>query len=218
MVGKERKLMLDKSCVDFVSALASKDPIPGGGGASAYVGSIGMALGVMVGSLTVGKKKYADVEADVITLMEKAQKIIERLQALVKEDAAAFYPLSQAYGLPKNTEEEAKIKDETLQRALVQATLVPLNIARCCAEGIDLLEEFAQKGTRIAISDVGVGVAFLKAALEGAKLNVLINTQIMKDQELKQRTEKDLNGLISVYSARADRIFAQVQKVITGGV
>jgi formiminotetrahydrofolate cyclodeaminase len=209
--------MLNKSCIDFVTALSSKEPIPGGGGASAYVGSIGMALGVMVGSLTVGKKKYADVEADVLMLMEKGQKIIEKLQALVKEDADAFYPLSQAYGLPKNTEEEIRIKEETLQTALVKATLVPLDIARCCADGINLQEEFAQKGTRIAISDVGVGVTFLKAALEGAKLNVLINTQIMKNQDLKQKIETELNELITTYTAKADRIFAEVQNAITGG-
>jgi len=209
--------MLNKSCIDFVTALSSKEPIPGGGGASAYVGSIGMALGVMVGSLTVGKKKYADVEADVLVLMEKGQKIIEKLQALVKEDADAFYPLSQAYGLPKNNEEEIRIKEETLQTALVKATLVPLDIARCCADGINLQEEFAQKGTRIAISDVGVGVTFLKAALEGAKLNVLINTQIMKDQYLKQKIETELNELVTTYTAKADRIFAEVQNAITGG-
>ncbi len=209
--------MLKKSCIEFVDALSSKEPVPGGGGASAYVGSIGMALGVMVGSLTVGKKKYADVEADVLVLMEKGQKIIEKLQVLVKEDADAFYPLSQAYGLPKNTEEEIRIKEETLQAALVKATLVPLDIVRCCADGINLQEEFAQKGTRIAISDVGVGVTFLKAALEGAKLNVLINTQIMKDQVLKQKIETELNELVTTYTAKADRIFADVQNAITGG-
>ncbi|AHF08843.1 MULTISPECIES: cyclodeaminase/cyclohydrolase family protein [Dehalobacter] len=209
--------MLKKSCIEFVDALSSKEPVPGGGGASAYVGSIGMALGVMVGSLTVGKKKYADVEADVLVLMEKGQKIIEKLQVLVKEDADAFYPLSQAYGLPKNTEEEIRIKEETLQAALVKATLVPLDIVRCCTDGINLQEEFAQKGTRIAISDVGVGVTFLKAALEGAKLNVLINTQIMKDQVLKQKIETELSELVTTYTAKADRIFAEVQNAITGG-
>ncbi|MEA5024168.1 Methenyltetrahydrofolate cyclohydrolase [bioreactor metagenome] len=209
--------MLESSAKDFVSALSSKDPIPGGGGASAYVGSMGMALGVMVGNLTVGKKKYADVEADIKVLMEKSEKVIARFQSLVAEDAAAFYPLSQAYGMPKNTEEELQRKEETLQKALVNATLVPLEIARCCAEGIDLQEEFAQKGTRIAISDVGVGVAFLKAALEGAKLNVLINTQIMKDQEFKHRIETELADLCTAYTAKADRIFAEVQNSITGG-
>ncbi len=209
--------MLESNAAQFITALSSKEPVPGGGGASAYVGALGMALGLMVGNLTVGKKKYQDVEADIIANMEKGQAIIDRLKELVKEDAEAFYPLSQAYGLPKNTEEEIRIKDETLQKALVQAALVPLEIARTCAEAIDLHEELARKGSRIAISDVGVGVIFAKAALEGAKLNVLINTQIMKDQELKQKTEAELEEIVRVYTQKADKIFRSVEKDITGG-
>lgn len=209
--------MLESSAKQFIAALSSKEPVPGGGGASAYVGALGMALGLMVGNLTVGKKKYQDVEADIIVNMEKGQAIIDRLEELVKEDAAAFYPLSQAYGLPKNTEEEAKIKEETLQQALVKATLVPLEIARICTHAIDLHEELAGKGSRIVISDVGVGVIFAKAALQGAKLNVLINTQIMKDMDLKTKTEIEIEELVRVYTEKADKIFNQVESAITGG-
>ncbi len=209
--------MLESSAAQFISALSSKEPVPGGGGASAYVGALGMALGLMVGNLTVGKKKYQDVEADIFANMEKGQKLIERLQELVREDAEAFYPLSQAYGLPKTTEEELKIKEETLQKALVKATLVPLEIARTCTGVIDLHEELARKGSRIAISDVGVGVILAKAALQGAKLNVLINTRIMKDNELKQKVEAELEELVRVYTAKADRIFELVEKDICGG-
>lgn len=209
--------MLDSSVNDFLKVLSSKEPVPGGGGASAYVGALGMALGLMVGNLTVGKKKYQDVEADVMIIMEKGENIIERLKELVLEDAEAFYPLSQAYGLPKNTEEEARIKDETLQQALVKASFVPLEIARYCAKVIELQEELAMKGSRIAISDVGVGVAFARAALASAKLNVLINTQIMKDQVLKQRIESELEELDKTFREKADKIFSTVEEAITGG-
>jgi formiminotetrahydrofolate cyclodeaminase len=209
--------MLDLKAKDFIAALSSKEPVPGGGGASAYVGSLGMALGLMVGNLTVGKKKYQDVEADIVQIMKKGQLIIDRLNELVQEDAEAFYPLSQAYGLPKNTEEEARIKEETLQKALVKASLVPLEIARYCAQAIELHEELAVKGSRIAISDVGVGVALAKAALISAKLNVLINTQIMKDLELKQKIEAELYELERVFTAKADQVFAKVEEAITGG-
>lgn len=209
--------MLESSAKQFIEALSSKEPVPGGGGASAYVGALGMALGLMVGNLTVGKKKYRDVEADIITNMKQGQAIIDRLKELVKEDAEAFYPLSQAYGLPKNTEEEAKIKEETMQKALVKATLVPMEIARTCAQAIDLHEELAIKGSRIVVSDVGVGVIFAKAALQGAKLNVLINTQIMKDMNLKQKTEAELEELVGVYTEKADKIFNLVESAITGG-
>jgi len=209
--------MLKMSAENFVASLSSKEPVPGGGGASAYVGALGMALGLMVGNLTVGKKKYQEVEAEVYDLMEKGQKLIERLQELVQEDAEAFYPLAQAYGLPRNTEEEIRKKEEALQKALVKASLVPLEIARCCAEGIALQEELALKGSRIAISDVGVGVAFLKAALEGAKLNVLINTQILKDRELRSKIEQELREICQAFTKRADQVFAKVEQAITGG-
>lgn len=209
--------MLEKSANNFLKVLSSKEPVPGGGGASAYVGALGMALGIMVGNLTVGKKKYQDVEADVIAIMEKGEIIIERLKELVLEDAEAFYPLSKAYGLPKNTEEEIRIKDEILQQALVKASLVPLEIARYCGKAIDLHEELAVKGSRIAISDVGVGVALARAALASAKLNVLINTKIMKDRELKQKIESEIEGLDKIFKEKADKIFSSVEEMITGG-
>jgi methenyltetrahydrofolate cyclohydrolase len=208
------KIMLEKSCNVFIEELSSKAPVPGGGGASAYVGALGMALGSMVGNLTVGKKKYKDVEEDIIELLKKSQTVIDDLKALVAKDAEVFYPLSQAYGLPSTTEEEKKAKEEVLQGVLVEAAQVPLEIAKNCLEAIDLHEEYAKKGTRIAISDVGVGVIFCKAALQGAKLNVLINTKIMKDQELKQKIESELAEIEQQGLSKADRIFKEVEDML----
>lgn len=206
--------MLEKSCNQFLQELSSKAPVPGGGGASAYVGALGMALGSMVGNLTLGKKKYMDVEEDIKELLKKSEAIIDGLVALVARDAEVFYPLSQAYGLPKNTEEEKSIKDTALQKALVDATMVPLTIAEYCLKAIDLHEEFAKIGTRIAISDVGVGAAFCKAALQGAKLNVLINTRIMKDQDLKNQIECRLKEIENEGMVKADRILQYVEELL----
>lgn len=206
--------MLEKSSNDFIEELSSKSPVPGGGGASAYVGALGMALGSMVGNLTVGKKKYKDVEADIIELLNRSEVIMNRLKALVKKDAEVFYPLSQAYGLPSSTEEEKKHKETVLQEALIEASMVPLEIAKNCLEAIHLHEEYAKKGTRIAISDIGVGVAFCKAALQGAKLNVLINTKIMKDLELKKRIETELQEIERVGLEKADQIYNDVEKML----
>lgn len=206
--------MLEKSCNQFLQELSSKAPVPGGGGASAYVGVLGMSLGSMVGNLTLGKKKYIDVEEDIKELLKKSEDIIDALKALVARDAEVFYPLSQAYGLPKNTEEEKNIKDAALQKALVAATMVPLTIAEYCLKAIDLHEEFAKKGTRIAISDVGVGVVFCKAALQGAKLNVLINTKIMKDQDLKNKIECRLKEIESEGISKADKILKYVEELL----
>ncbi|MBI0578551.1 cyclodeaminase/cyclohydrolase family protein [Neobacillus cucumis] len=206
--------MLEKSCNDFIEELSSKSPVPGGGGASAYLGALGMALGSMVGNLTIGKKKYKDVEEDIIELLNKSEVIIGQLKALVQKDAEVFYPLSQAYGLPSTTEEEKKYKESVLQEALIEASRIPLEIAKNCLAAIRLHEEYAKKGTRIAISDVGVGVTFCKAALQGAKLNVLINTKIMKDQELKNKIENELFEIERVGLAKADQVFQDVEKML----
>ncbi|WML44013.1 cyclodeaminase/cyclohydrolase family protein [Neobacillus sp. PS3-40] len=206
--------MLEKSSNDFIQELSSKSPVPGGGGASAYAGALGMALGSMVGNLTVGKKKYKEVEDDIIELLKKSEVVINNLKSLVAKDAEVFYPLSQAYGLPSTTEEEKLAKEAVLQEALVEASMVPLEIAKNCLEAIHLHEEYAKKGTRIAISDVGVGVIFCKAALQGAKLNVLINTKIMKDQELKRKIESELQEIEKVGLMKADKIYQQVEGML----
>ncbi|MCL2165703.1 MAG: cyclodeaminase/cyclohydrolase family protein [Clostridiales bacterium] len=202
--------MLDKSCAAFIEILASKEPVPGGGGASALVGAIGMALGSMVGNLTLGKKKYADVQEDIQVILEKAGVLQEELKALVQKDAEVFQPLSKAYGLPADTEEQKAAKAGILEDALKIACSAPVEIMEKAMACIDLHEELAQKGTRIAISDVGVGVICLKSALLGASLNVFINTNLMKDkayaEEINQKTEK----MIREGSRKADRIFEEV--------
>ena len=195
------------SCEEFVDVLASKAPVPGGGGASALVGAIGMALGNMVGSLTVGKKKYADVEADIIALKEKATALQADFLRLVEADAEAFEPLAKAYGMPRETEEE---KARVMAIVLKDACAVPMEIMEKCCEAIDVIEEFAAKGSALAISDAGVGVTFCKAALLGASLNVFINTKSMADKEYAASLNEKADKMIADYSKKADEIFAAV--------
>lgn len=190
--------------------LASKAPVPGGGGASALVGAIGMALGNMVGSLTVGKKKYADVEADMIAMKEKATALQADFLRLVEADAEAFEPLSKAYGMPKETEEEKAEKARVMAIVLKDACAVPMEIMEKCCEAIDVIEEFAAKGSALAISDAGVGVVFCKAALLGASLNVFINTKSMADKEYAASLNEKADKMIADYSKKADEIFAAV--------
>jgi len=194
------------SCKEFVAELAGKSPVPGGGGASALVGAIGTALGSMVGSLTVGKKKYADVEQDVLDLMDKANRIQNELLGLVNRDAEVFEPLSRAYGLPKNTEEEKAEKARIMEQALRDACSVPLEIMELCCRAIDLQKEFAEKGNRLAISDAGVGAALCKAALIGASFNVFINTKSMADREYAEQTNKKANDMLDMYIPLADEV------------
>ena len=198
------------SCEEFVDVLASKAPVPGGGGASALVGAIGMALGNMVGSLTVGKKKYADVEADIIALKEKATALQADFLRLVEADAEAFEPLAKAYGMPRETEEEKAEKARVMAIVLKDACAVPMEIMEKCCEAIDVIEEFAAKGSALAISDAGVGVIFCKAALLGASLNVFINTKSMADKEYAASLNEKADKMIADYSKKADEIFAAV--------
>ena len=198
------------TCEEFVDVLASKAPVPGGGGASELVGAIGMALGNMVGSLTVGKKKYADVEADIIALKEKATALQADFLRLVDADAEAFEPLSKAYGMPKETEEQKAEKARVMAIVLKDACAVPMEIMEKCCEAIDVIEEFAAKGSALAISDAGVGVVFCKAALLGASLNVYINTKSMADKEYAASLNEKADKMIADYSKKADEIFAAV--------
>ena len=199
------------SCEAFVEVLASKAPVPGGGGASSLVGAIGTALGNMVGSLTLGKKKYADVQDDIIALKAKADTLQMELLDLVQKDAEMFEPLSKAYGLPKETEEQKAEKARIMEAALKDACSVPLLIMEKCCEAIELHKEFAAKGSALAISDVGVGVACCRAALLGASLNVFINTKSMTDKAYAAEINEKAEAMISKYAAMADAIFADVR-------
>ena len=198
------------SCEEFVDVLASKAPVPGGGGASALVGAIGMALGNMVGSLTVGKKKYADVEADIIALKEKATALQADFLRLVEADAEAFEPLAKAYGMPRETEEEKAEKARVMEIVLKDACSVPMEIMEKCCEAIDLIVEFAAKGSKLAISDAGVGAAFCKAALQGASLNVYINTKSMANREYAEELNKKADAMLEKYTKIADETFESV--------
>ncbi|GHT70016.1 sugar ABC transporter substrate-binding protein [Spirochaetia bacterium] len=202
----------EKSCVDFVTVLASKEPVPGGGGASALVGAIGTALGNMVGSLTTGKKKYAEVEADIQRLKKESDRLQGEFLALIQRDAEVFEPLSRAYGLPKETEAEKAEKVRVMEAALKEACSVPLEIMEKCGEAIKVIEEFAAKGSRLALSDAGVGAAFCKAALAGASLNVYINTAAMTDKVYAAEINRKTDALLAEYGPLADRIFAGVKE------
>ncbi|MCD8300325.1 MAG: cyclodeaminase/cyclohydrolase family protein [Clostridiales bacterium] len=202
--------MTDRSCKDFIEVLASKAPVPGGGGAAALVGAVGTALGDMVGSLTVGKKKYADVQDDVIRLQAEAKELEARFLELVQRDAKVFEPLSKAYGLPKETEEQKAHKDQVLEAAYKEACSVPMEIMECCGKAIVLIHEMEKIGSVIAISDAGCGAACCRAALTSASLNVFINTKSMKDREYADKLDARANELLDTYVPMCDEVFEKV--------
>lgn len=203
-------MMLEQKTTDFLEVLSSAAPVPGGGGASAAVGAFSSALGMMVANLTIGKKKYADVEEEIIEVKEQLQNLQKELVDLTDKDAEAFEPLSKAYGLPKDTPEQKEEKERVMEKALYEASIVPMQIMKTVAKVMELLETLGEKGSKIAISDVGVAVLFARAALEGASLNIYINTRLMKNREQAERLNKESDDMIEEARRMQEKIYAGV--------
>ena len=198
--------MVNKSVNEFCEVLASKAAVPGGGGASALAGALGAALGNMVGELTVGKKKYAEVEPIVRELMTQIQSLQKALLACIEKDAAAFEPLSKAYGIPKDDPTRAEVMENCLRTAAAP----PMEIMELSAQTLDLLRGFADMGSKLAISDAATGAAMSRAALFGAAMNVRVNTAAMHDREYAGKINARVDELTEKYGAIADKIFQDV--------
>lgn len=200
----------EHSIQEYLKVLSSKAPVPGGGGASALAGALGSALGMMVANLTIGKKRYADVEEEMKQLLGELEEIREDFVRLADEDALVFAPLSAAYSLPASTEEEKAYKDEVMEKNLLAASLVPIRIMEKTGRVLEILGELAAKGSRLAVSDVGVAVSFVRGALLGAVMNVYINTKSMKDRRKANELNEYAERMTREGSAHADAIYEQV--------
>ena len=198
--------MTTKSCREFARTLASNAPAPGGAGAAAVAGALGTALGHMVGSLTVGKKKYRDVEEEMLALMGRCEELREQLLNQVQEDEENFLPLAQAYGIPKGDPDRTRI----LEAATVTACVTPVKIMELCCDAVDCIEEFARKGSRLAVSDAGCGAALCKAAAQAAALNVYINTKTMSDRAAAEELNRRTEALTKRCTEKADAVYAYV--------
>ncbi len=199
--------MTMETCRKFVEVLASNAPAPGGGGAAALVGAIGTALGNMVGSLTVGKKKYADVEEEIIALKAKCDALQTELLDQVEADDKGFVPLARAYGIPKDDPN----RDAILEEATITACQVPMHIMELSCQALDYIKVFAEKGSRLAVSDAGCGAVCCKAALQAASLNVFINTKSLKNRALAEEMNVKCLGWLDQYGKLADSIFETVK-------
>ena len=195
---------------EFLDVLSSKEPVPGGGGASALAGALGNALGQMVANLTIGKKKYAQVEDEIKELAERMKGIQGQFTALADQDAKVFAPLAICYSRPSGTEEEKAYKAEVMEARLLDASLVPMEIMEKASEMLEIMDILADKGSRMAVSDVGVGVQFIRTALLGAVMNVYINTKSMKNREKAEEMNEKAERLIKEGTEAADRIYQKV--------
>ena len=190
----------------FLDRLASKSPTPGGGGAAALAGALGIALGNMTGSLTVGKPKYASVEDEILEVNKRAEELRNELYALIERDAQAFMPVSKAYGISKDD----PMRDKVMEEALKGAAEVPLEIMRKCCEALEMINVYAHKGSLIAVSDAGCAATICKSALESAALNVYVNTKSMKDREYAEKMNVEVKELLDKYCSLASEIYTFV--------
>ncbi len=197
---------------EFIRQLSSKAPVPGGGGASALIGAVGVSLCSMVANLTSGKKKYAQYQEDIEKILERTQISIDRLLLLIEKDAEVFEPLSAAYGIPK----EDPNRDTVLEKALVAACSVPMEILKEVSEILDVVAELSVKGSRLAVSDVGVAASALRSAMESAVLNVYINTKLIQDREYALKTNAQAEELLNAGNKTCDAIYKQITEELKG--
>ena len=201
----------DKSIQQFLDELASKSATPGGGSVAALLGAQSAALTGMVCNLTIGKPKYAEVEAEMQALLQKSEALREKLTGLIKADVDVFNRLMAAYGLPKETDADKAARSEAIQTVLKAATEVPLECARACAEAIELSRIAADKGSLGVISDAGAAVMAAYAGLKSAALNVYINTGSLKDRAFAEAKLTELAAILGNIDAVVEEVYQTVK-------
>ena len=196
---------------EFTRFLASAEPVPGGGGAAALVGALGVALGNMVAALTLGKPKYAEVEVKVAELRRRGEVLRGRLLEQINADAEGFRPLAEAYKLPKDEPRRAEI----LEQATLRACGTPMEIMELGAAAIPVIAELASKGSRMAVSDAGCAAVAVRAAVEMAYLNLLINTRSLKGREQAEALNARGQELLTKVGRQAEEVWSQVKEGLT---
>ncbi len=199
--------LIDETVTEFLDALASSAPAPGGGSVAALSGAMGAALVSMVCNLTLGKKRYADVQDDIQALIEQSEALRQELTDLLQADVEAFTGVSLAYKMPRGTPEEKASRTAAIQEALKKATMPPIKVAEACVKVLDLCTPAAEKGSRNAVSDAGVAALMAEAGLRSAALNVLINLKYIKDKAFGKEWGDRLVALLEGKPTLKDQIY-----------
>jgi len=204
--------MLTKKTVNaFLDELASPSPAPGGGSVAALAGALGGALTTMVCNLTIGKKKYAGVEADMKKIKSEAETLRARFTELVDQDTHAFNKVIEAYGLPKDSDAQKALRLAAIREATKEATLIPLEVMKHCIDAMALAQQVASAGNANSVSDAGVSALMLHAACEGAALNVKINLNSLADSEFVGWKSDEVESLL-----RTSRMMLEETQSIVG--
>ncbi len=211
--------LIDLSVHEFIRDLDSPKPAPGGGSASALAGAMGIGLSRMVGHLTIPKKKFkkldADIQDEVVALHEGIKTQEQRLLDLIDEDTNAFNAIMRAFKMSKETEKEKKKRQEAIEQATYKATEVPLEIVRIAHDVLAKLEPLLEYGNQNAISDIGVGALMLYAGLEGAAMNVKINLGSLKDEEYKKKISEEVETHMKSGKRLSEGITKKVHELIS---
>lgn len=206
--------MFSMSLRDVLRASASADPTPGGGSVSAIAAAFATSMAAMVCNLTIGKKKYKDVEDEISVIRNKALSMLNRLEELVNDDIAAFNRFMECFKMPKDTPEEKEIRTVMMQDALKTATRVPMDIAKECLVLLNLVNRISVIGNAMAISDAGVAAHLGHAALKASLLNVEINIGLIKDKLFVEEVSQEKEGLLR----QADTIAVQCLSTVSSRI
>jgi len=205
---------IDEPLKKYLDEAASGASTPGGGSVAALAGALGAALTSMVCNFTVGKKKYADVEAEVSQILSEADALRGELLDLMVEDTQVYGQVSAAYGMPRGTDEEKAARTEAIQGALKAAMGAPLKAAICCHKIMKLNEPLVDKGNKNLISDVGVAILLAESAMRSAIMNVEINLSFIKDEKLCEETREKLRPLLAEAVELRSKIYKEVNEAI----
>ncbi|MBR5340986.1 MAG: cyclodeaminase/cyclohydrolase family protein [Erysipelotrichaceae bacterium] len=203
--------MENKTLKEFTELTSSKDPIPGGGGVCALVGSLSAALGQMVTNLTIGKNKYLEYTFELTDIRKELEILRNNLLSCINKDAEAFKPLAEAYSLPKDTPGY----EEKMEQCLRTAADSPLLILKYCCRIIELDERLAVIGSKISVSDAATSVMLAHGVLYGAYVNILVNTELMKNRDYAEKMNDEAVKLLDEYSIKALNIYDDICKRIS---
>lgn len=201
----------DTEIEQFLAALASQSATPGGGSAAAIIGAMGAALVSMVCNLTIGKKKYVEVEGDMKDVLAQSEALRVKLIGMIEDDVKAFDAVMGAYGMPKESDADKAKRDQAIQAALKLATDVPMACARAARQVIDIAATASDKGNLNVISDAGVGVLAGYAALRSAALNVFTNARMITDKTFAEAKLKELNELLAGAEGATEKAYGVVK-------
>ena len=207
-------MLAEQDIQSFCTALISKSPVPGGGGASALAGALAACLGGMAVQLTRGKKKFIPVDEMLKAQLESLEESRQTLLHCMDEDAAAFEPLSKAYGMPAETEQQKEKKQAVLETCLCRAAQPPMKILQTGAEVAASLQALSGHISKLVISDLGCAAAMARACMQCAAMNVWVNAQLMKDRAKAETLYAESRDILERGTAQCETLIQKVGEAL----